>query len=90
MIRVRKGRREKATCVVECCMPASCQYIVTCHIVQELTNRGRGPPAEQFADGSTNVGQTLPVSERGHARATDDRVQLFLTFLLHLWVRNHG
>ena len=59
-------------------------------IVQDLTNRGRGPPAEQFADRSTDIWETLSVPERGHTRATNDPIQLFMTFLLNLWVRDHG
>ena len=59
-------------------------------IVQDLTNRGRGPPAEQFANCSTDIRETFSVSECRHARATNDPIQLFLTFLLNFRVRDHG
>lgn len=54
-----------------------------------LTNGENRSPAEQLSNSSPQVRKTVSISERGHARSTDNRVQFFLAFSLLVWMSNH-
>jgi len=71
-------REEEGTSVVECCRPISS---ISCgensawdNSGSGLTNGADGPPAEQFSEGSEEVGKVISISEGGHVRTADDPV----------------